>query len=40
LKRPVRILSTGEVLSYLEIDGIKDRPEKAKGGTFSGPKGK
>lgn len=40
LKRHVRILPTGEAQRYLEVDGIKVRPEKAKGGTSSSPQGK
>lgn len=39
LQKACKNLPTGEALSYLETDGIKDRPKKAKGGTLSGPRG-
>lgn len=39
LQKACKNLPTGEVLSYLEVDGIKERSEKAKREILSGPKG-
>lgn len=35
LQQACKNLPTGEALSYLEIEGIKERPKKAKGGTLA-----
>lgn len=39
LQKACKNLPTGQALSYLETDGIKERPKKVKGGTLSGPRG-